>query len=517
MNRFFSSKEPLGQRPFWLAFTVVALLALVLRLPTLASRSLWLDETYSAWFSSLPLAELWTSVPLYETHPPMYYTLLKAWTGLFGTTEIGLRSLSVCASVVSVMLLAASARWLKLCGTAQRAGLLAALFLAFNAGSIDYAQQARPYALQTVAATIAVLSSLVLLRSFAQGAPGAGARSPGRLWPWAASLGIAAGCTLWLHNTGFFVALGLWSGLLLATLLFTRGKWREAIVLSVAAGVLALLVWSPFLSMFLRQNAALAGMHFWLSFRPGHLPGAWILPLGGAWAAMLGVPLAVLGLVRLWRTQRALACHVAVLLLLAPLLMGAYSYFIKPVFVPRLFIWTGPLLMAVVAGGVFALPRVLRAPVAGIVLAVSAFATWSHYGKPTENWREMLAVVEARLQPGDLVFILPNEIQLPIAYYQRDSQLAARAVYLPAAFPALGLARDYVANLGAPAVGAPDVARVQALVTPGRRVWLIERRADLFDRNRTVAAALGARLTPVETIKGRGMTITLFDVRRPAP
>lgn len=154
-------------------------------MPTLASRSLWLDETYSAWFSSLALVELWTSVPLYETHPPMYYTLLKAWSALFGTTEPALRSLSVAASVVSVMLLAASARLLKLGGLAQCVALLGALFLAMNPGSIEYAQQARPYALQTVAASIAVLCSLALLRGFAQDAPGLGMRSargsgPGR-------------------------------------------------------------------------------------------------------------------------------------------------------------------------------------------------------------------------------------------------------------------------------------------------------------------------------------------------
>lgn len=56
---------------------------------------------------------------------------------------------------------------------------------------------------------------------------------------------------------------------------------------------------------------------------------------------------------------------------------------------------------------------------------------------------------------------------------------------------------------------------MQALLAPGRRVWLIERRADLFDRNRSVAAALSTHLSAVETIKGRGLTVTLFDIRTP--
>lgn len=200
-----------------------------------------------------------------------------------------------------------------------------------------------------------------------------------------------------------------------------------------------MLVWAPFLSMFLRQNAALAGMSFWFSFLPGHLPNAWILPLGDTVVAMVSVPLAALGIARLWQTSHALACHIVILLLLGPLLMGAYSYFVKPIFIPRLFIWTGPVLMAMVAVGVFSLPGVLRLPAACIVLALSMFSTYCYNQKPTENWREMLAQVEARIQPGDLVFALPNEIQLPVAYYgQAASWPRAWCICLPR-FLRLGL------------------------------------------------------------------------------
>ena len=511
MNRFFNGQAPFDRRQFWLACTFLALLALVLRLPTLGSRSLWLDETYSAWFSALPLAELWTSVPLYETHPPMYYTLLKGWNLLFGASEPAMRALSVLASVVSVVLLAASARLAGMGGVAQRVALLAALFLALNATSVNFAQQARPYALQTLAASAAILCSFVLLAGLSGRSPVVGPVRATRLWPWAAGLGIAAGCMLWLHNTGFFVALGIWSGLLVATVLFVRGRWRAGLLLAAAAGVLALLVWTPFLPNFLLQNAGLARMSYWMRFVPRELTNAWILPLGGSLVATPAVLLGALGIARLWKTRRDLVCHLLIVLLLAPLLMGAYSYLVKPVFVARLFVWMGPLLMAVLALGVFALPALLRMPATAVMLALSAFSTYSYYGKPTENWREMLTLIEARMQAGDLVLALPNEIQLPVAYYGRG-KLAPRVVYLPQPFPALGMARTYIGNLGAPAVDGTDVAHVQALVQRNQRVWLIERRADLYDQQRTVAAALDARLRSVETIKGRGMTVTLYDV-----
>lgn len=509
MNRFFATQAPLDGRRFWLACLGIVLVALLVRLPTLASRSFWLDETYSAWFSALPLAELWTSVPLYETHPPMYYSLLKGWNALFGASEPAMRALSVLASVASVLLLAVSARLAGLGSVAQRVALLAALFLALNAGSVEYAQQARPYALQTLAASAAILCSFVLLAGWSQRVPADGpVRRAG--WWWAAGLGIAAGWMLWLHNTGFFVALGIWSGLLAATLLFARASWRGALLLAGAAGVLALLVWSPFLSMFLRQNEGMASMSYWMRFAPRDLFAAWVLPLGGSLLVLPAVLLAAVGLARLWRTQRDLMCHLLVIVLLAPLLLGAYSYFVKPVFVARLFVWMGPVLMAVLALGVFALPAMLRMPAAALVLALSAFSTYTYYGKPTENWREMLALIESRMQPGDLVLALPNEIQLPVSYYGQ-AKLAPRVVYLPQPFPALGLARTYVGNLGAPAADASDRERMQALLPRHRRVWLIERRADLYDPERAVAEALNAHLRAVETTKGRGMKVTLYE------
>ncbi|EEF22239.1 conserved hypothetical protein, partial [Ricinus communis] len=136
----FPAAAPVGrdvpQARFWTLALLVTGLALLLRLPTLAGRSLWLDETYSAWFAAVPLHELWTSVPLYETHPPFYYTLLKGWIALFGTHEAALRSLSVLASVLTVFALPACARWARLGTKAERVALLAALFLAVNAASI---------------------------------------------------------------------------------------------------------------------------------------------------------------------------------------------------------------------------------------------------------------------------------------------------------------------------------------------------------------------------------------------
>jgi mannosyltransferase len=509
LNLFFDERQRLSPPRFWTICALVCIIALLLRLPTLASRSLWLDETYSAWFSAVPLVELWTQVPLYETHPPFYYTLLKAWRSVAGSGEASLRGLSVLASVATVFLVAIAARAARLGAIADRVALLAALFLTVNAGNVQFAQEARPYALQTLAASVAIFFSFMLLAEIKSGAHGRPAGS--RSWPCVAGLSLATGLTLWLHNTGVFIAFGIWTGLVVSLLLLIPGDRRHQALLVGVAGLVAILVWLPFLPTFIRQHASMATLAFWVKFKPSDLFSAWVLAAGGK---LLEIPAAVLGLAAiasLWHTRRYLVCHLLIILAVAPVTMAAYSYFVKPIFLTRLFEWLAPLVMALLALGVFALRPSMRKPAATVVIALSGFSTFSGYNRPTENWREMLAKIAASARPGDLILTVPNEVQLPIRYYLQPATVPAEIIYLPRPFPAPGLARRYVGNPGAPAVDSSDIDQLRAILPRYRRVWLIERRPDLYDPGKTVSAEIAARFRPVETIDGIGATITLFE------
>ncbi|MDH5478300.1 MAG: hypothetical protein OEY50_08205, partial [Nitrospinota bacterium] len=90
-----STDEP-AKGHLW-ALGLVVLVGTAVRFWLIDKESLWFDEGLSVWFSQRPLPELWGQVPAYETHPPFYYTLLKGWTILFGTSEASLRSLSAVA------------------------------------------------------------------------------------------------------------------------------------------------------------------------------------------------------------------------------------------------------------------------------------------------------------------------------------------------------------------------------------------------------------------------------------
>lgn len=508
----------------WTWTALLGIAALLLRLPTLSSRSLWLDETYSAWFAAVPLPELWTVVPLYETHPPFYYTLLKGWIALFGSGEAAMRSLSVLAGVLTVVLLPACARLARLGARAERVALLAALLLALNANAILFAQQARPYALQALAGSLAVFCSALLLAALTglhgpsrlapdDAAAGPAPRWTTRLWPAGAGLALAASATLWLHNTGVFAVFAIWTGMAAGLLAAPRARGRPPMTrawLALAlSGLGALLVWSPFIPMLVRQNAAMAKLAFWVRFKPSSVIAAWTVVSGGQALHYPAALLVLAGFYWLWRHARPLCRHLACVLALPVLMLAAYSQFVKPVFLSRLFEWLAPLGMVLMALGVASLRPRWRAAALALVLGLSAWSVAGFYRSHTENWREMLAQLASASRPDDLIVALPNEVQMPVAYYlPRD--LAARVVYLPAPFPALGLARRYAGNSGAPAVAPQDALRLRALLQGHRRVWLIERRADLYDPDGLVTQELLRSYRVTSSIDGSGATITLY-------
>jgi len=115
---------------------------------------------------------------------------------------------------------------------------------------------------------------------------------------------------------------------------------------------------------------------------------------------------------------------------------------------------------------------------------------------------------------GDLVLAFPNEVQMPLAYYLPHGPAV---IYLPAPYPAMGLARRYVSNPGAPAVAPGDAARLRVLLPGHRRVWLIERRAELYDPDGLVMRELERSYRLTRRIAGDGANIWLFEAGAGVP
>lgn len=125
-------------------FILILIIAFGIRIIAL-NQSLWLDEaivwkvvkTSSYW-------QILKDFSPHDFHPPLYYFLMKAWTGLVGYSEIALRFPSVFFSVLSGISLFFSF------------GFWPAAFFLFNPLIVYYSQEARMYALSALFIVISI-------------------------------------------------------------------------------------------------------------------------------------------------------------------------------------------------------------------------------------------------------------------------------------------------------------------------------------------------------------------------
>jgi mannosyltransferase len=94
----------------------------------------------------------------------LYHLLLNWWSHLAGSSEISLRIPSVIFATATVPLVYALGA--ELCD--RQVGLMAAFLLSVNAACIQFAQQARSYAMVVM---LVVLSSLLFVRSLKRSSP----------------------------------------------------------------------------------------------------------------------------------------------------------------------------------------------------------------------------------------------------------------------------------------------------------------------------------------------------------
>src|SRR5688500_7158988 len=93
---FHVQQQPWVERYFVLILIIGAIVSMLVSLALGLSQSVWFDEAYSIMVAKQPIDQL-LHLSAVDTHPPLYYLLLKAWAGVFGWSEFALRSLSVIA------------------------------------------------------------------------------------------------------------------------------------------------------------------------------------------------------------------------------------------------------------------------------------------------------------------------------------------------------------------------------------------------------------------------------------
>jgi mannosyltransferase len=190
-----------------------------LRFATLGLQSYHHDEVITV-MRVIPgsFGQMLDAVKSSESNPPLYYVLAWIWAQVFGTGEVGVRSLSALLGTATIPVGYLIGRQL----AGWRAGLVLTGLLAVNPMLIWYSQEARSYALLVLFCALSLLFFLRALDS----------RRGLDLGLWALSSALA----LCSHYFAFF-AVGIEAIWLLVAL---RDRWRALLPALAAVGATGL-------------------------------------------------------------------------------------------------------------------------------------------------------------------------------------------------------------------------------------------------------------------------------------
>ncbi|HZM63599.1 MAG TPA: glycosyltransferase family 39 protein [Candidatus Saccharimonadales bacterium] len=226
----------------WVLATATASFGLTLWIGL--QQSVWFDEAYSISLIKQSYSQL-VSLTAVDVHPPLYYILLKLWSGIFGTGEIALRSFSALCSAAAVGVGLVMLR--RLFGL--RAMVFATPLLILAPFLVRYGFEIRMYAL---ASLIGVGATYVLVRATQQ------AGQQKTRWWILYSVLVAAGMYTLYYLAFVWIAHVVW----LLYRLFAKDTPSNLSVKPLLAYIGSVVLYLPWLPSFLEQfrSPALSGI-----------------------------------------------------------------------------------------------------------------------------------------------------------------------------------------------------------------------------------------------------------------
>lgn len=393
-------------RPRWLIPGVLAAMGLagLLGAFQLGHDPLWYDESFSVLFSDTDWSLFWRMTWVRDLNALAYYLLLRGWINLTGVSEVQLRALSVILMVLTVPVVAAVAR--RLFG--DRAAVVAAVLFATHGGMLQYAQEARTYALVTFTMALAAWCFVVAVQD--------------RTWSAWIGFAVIAGIGLYAHLFAAFVTVALLASL--AALPPRRVRRRQV---TTAIGLYGLFV-VP-VAAFLTQ--AQTGQFDWVGEQlDGAFDRSIFFLAGNASRSVQHLTVAVLGVLLLsWlrrtvlrgRTDDTWAQVLVVSWAVAPVLLAIGVSQIQPILVPRYVIVAVPGVVLMMTGVLRLIwgTRTLVVVVALTVVAQLTALPSQLYGTPEieEQWRDLAVTLAQQSSPEDALIMIPRFQRVPLEYY----------------------------------------------------------------------------------------------------
>lgn len=209
--------------------------------------SVWFDEAFGIYLIRFSYADV-AKYTATDVHPPFYYWLLKLWQSMFGSSEAMLRSLSMAAIMVAMVLLMLFVR--------RYFGRLAAgasmAMMAVTPLMVRYGEEARMYGV----ALLIVVSATILLARLSE--------RPSRRGY--IGYGVLAALGMWTHYFTVVMWLTHWVWRWWASRGGTarqtaRAFWTRSWVL---AHVVAVGLYAPWLPIMLQQMKNVQNGGFWI-------------------------------------------------------------------------------------------------------------------------------------------------------------------------------------------------------------------------------------------------------------
>jgi mannosyltransferase len=412
---------PLAGRGFLLLSLFILAAGLALAVYRLGEDSLWLDETYTWWFTRLDWGDLLRAARIDAVNPPLYYLFAKALAiGNLGSgqgmwlSEAALRLPSVLAQVAGI----AAAIYLGDQLAGRVGGLAAGALWAAHPLALWAARDARPYALSAALAAGVAAAFFSLRRS-----------SSVRV-----SIFAGVGLALGLLTHYFFFVFAA------ALVLLAASDLRQSPIFFrhwTVITLLALIPLAAWLAWFFSTGSPSLGIG-WI-----RLPVLSDIPLtlwnlasgyGGvldAWTALLGFAVIGIAAAGLGSAERAPWLKIAVAGLAVPMVAVWVVSQRRPVYVDRYFVVLLPFVAALFALGAQAIAERARGDLhrRGRAIALTAAAGftfaalgagWSVHTAPKfekEDWRGLAAFLQETGASGDSLSLSEPEIALPLSHY----------------------------------------------------------------------------------------------------
>ncbi len=398
------------------AVRIALIVGVLLRLVRPEVHSFWFDEGATLLAAQAPdlLAFL-----RHDSHPPLAFLLVRAWSAVFGQGDFALRLLPALAACLALLLFAPLARrWL-----GERRAPWAVALYAVSPLLVWYAHEVRMYAFVELATLVVLHAALWLWR-----APG-----QSRWIAVTAAVAVVTG----LHYYGALAGLAVCAQ---AALRYAKRRLALLDVLVTAAAcALGVGVWTPWLVTILPAQYAnewpRIALFGWreVAEMPVRLVAVDLIVLvehGVPWIGWVLGALCSLGPV-VWFLRTAVrfnqgaldALCVAFVPLLAALVL---AWLVNGGFQPRYLTVAAPGMIACVAGGIATLPPAWLGRAAGSVLLAAALATTvlQLAGNRREDYRTACAEIVERWQSGDRLLVIacvPRPyVRATVEHYLRD-------------------------------------------------------------------------------------------------